>query len=134
MDRHPRDEDRYYICSDDEGVLLLSTDESVEHKRPVAHEPEWNPSRLWVLPHGRPKQENVSEPIRLEAGRHYYVEALMKEGKVLDNLAVTWQLPGEPPPENLAPPIPGAYLAVPDEWPKAATTPLVSGRKDLARP
>jgi hypothetical protein len=120
---------RFYLCSDDEGALFLSTSESPEQKRQIAHEPEWNQERLWTASHSRPKKDNVSEPIHLEAGRSYYIEALMKEGKGGDNLAVTWQMPGEPPPENLAPPIPGTFLAVPTEWTKAPTTPLASGSK-----
>ncbi|MBI2929489.1 MAG: protein kinase [Verrucomicrobia bacterium] len=108
---------RFYICSDDEGAFFLSTNESPEQKRQIAHEPTGygtgNAARLWTVSHSRPKQENISEPIHLEAGRRYYIEALMKEGAVRDNLAVTWQMPGEPPPENLSPPIPGTYLACP---------------------
>jgi len=61
-------------------------------------------------------QDHSSEVIHQEAGRHYYVEALMKEGENLDNLAVAWQMPDEPPPENYSPPSPGPYLAVPSEW------------------
>jgi hypothetical protein len=34
-------------------------------------------------------------------------------------------MPGEPPPENLAPPIPGTYLAVPVDWMRPSGTTVV---------
>ena len=43
-------------------------------------------------------------------GFRYYIEALQKEGAGGDNLAVTWQKPGDPAPVNGDPPIPGACL------------------------
>jgi hypothetical protein len=53
---------------------------------------------------------NISAPVRLEAGRKYYIEALMKAGYGSDNLGVAWQLPEGPPPVNGDPPIAGQYL------------------------
>jgi hypothetical protein len=107
---------RFYLSSNGEGVLFLSRNESPEHKRRIAHEPKKNASRLWTASANRPKKENISAPIFLEAGRHYYIEALMKEDTGRDCLAVTWQLPDEPVPQNLSPPIAGTYLATSDEW------------------
>ncbi|MBE7500477.1 MAG: protein kinase [Verrucomicrobiales bacterium] len=107
---------RFYLNSDDEGALFLSTDDSPGNAREVAHEPVWSPPRAWTAHDQRPNRENVSAPILLEAGRRYYVEALMKEGTGTENLAVAWQTPGELIPEHGASPIPGKYLAVPAEW------------------
>jgi hypothetical protein len=113
----PRSGDyRFFISADDESALFLSSDERPEAKRLIAREPSWNRDRLWQATHGRPRRENVSAPIRLEAGARYYVEALMKEGDGSDNLAVTWQMPGDPEPENHALPIIGEFLAVPTTW------------------
>jgi WD40 repeat protein/serine/threonine protein kinase/tetratricopeptide (TPR) repeat protein len=117
---------RFFICSDDEGALFLSTDHTPENKRQIAHEPFWSRDRLWQGAFARPRRENVSEPIRLEAGKRYYIEALMMEGAGSDNLAVTWQMPGEPEPANLAPSIPGTYLAVPEEWLNPSTNSIVA--------
>jgi hypothetical protein len=125
---------RFFICSNDEGAFLLSIDQSPEHKRRIAHEPGWNDARLWTATHSRPNHDNISETIHLEAGRPYFIEALTKAGEGWDNLGVAWQMPGEPPPENFAPPIPGTYLAVPAEWTTSHTSPLASGQKDPARP
>jgi hypothetical protein len=110
------DEYRFYLSSDDEGALFLSTDDSQANARLIAREPLWTASRDWTVRHGRPNQENVSRAIRLDGGRRYSVEALMKEGEGADSLAVTWRLSDEPEPGIGSPPIPGRYLAVPAEW------------------
>ncbi|HXG47502.1 MAG TPA: hypothetical protein VNO52_07755, partial [Methylomirabilota bacterium] len=49
--------------------------------------------------------------IPLVAGQMYYFEALMKEGGGGDNLAFTWQAPGDPIPASGSPELGGAYLA-----------------------
>ena len=54
---------------------------------------------------------NTVGPIHLEAGKRYYIEAVMKEGGGGDNLDVTWQIPGGPPVVFRQPPIPGEFLA-----------------------
>ncbi len=54
---------------------------------------------------------NMSASIPLEAGRKYYLEALMKEGTGGENLAVAWRKPGDLPLQNGDPPIPGAFLS-----------------------
>lgn len=67
---------------------------------------------------------NASAPVHLEAGRRYYVEALMKEGGGNDNLAVAWQVPGAAPLQNGDPPIPGTAL---EAWiePEVSLAPIV---------
>jgi hypothetical protein len=112
----------FYLNSDDQGALFLSTDGTPGNKRLIATEPVWSNSRYWLATARRSKQENISAPIRLTAGQRYYVEALMKEGAGSDNLAVTWRLPGGPAPVNLAPPIPGTYLAYPNSPEKRLST------------
>ncbi|MCH2294864.1 MAG: IPT/TIG domain-containing protein, partial [SAR324 cluster bacterium] len=58
------------------------------------------------------RNANQSEPVRLEKGKAYYIEALMKEGGGGDNLAVTWQMPGDPKPTNrTTKPISGTHLS-----------------------
>lgn len=100
----------FYVCADDEGALFLSPDDSPEQKRQIAWAPPWNSPRIWR----GGAASRVSSPIRLEAGKRYYVEALMSESIGRDdNLAVAWQMPGQPPPKNGDPPIPGTFLAYP---------------------
>ncbi len=111
----------FYLASDDQGALFLSTDENPANTVPIALEPTWSGPRSWIDSPSRPEPSNISAPIRLEAGRKYYVEALMKEGGGGDNLAVTWQKPGDPVPVNGDPPIPGEYLAT--YWPHPIPNP-----------
>ncbi|MEM9722582.1 MAG: sialate O-acetylesterase, partial [Bacteroidota bacterium] len=92
----------FWIASDDNGELWLSSDENPDNKRRIAHVPGWTQSRIWDK---YPEQQ--SEAVFLEQGKSYYVEALMKEGLGGDNLAVKWQQPDGT--EDT--PIPGAYLS-----------------------
>ena len=78
----------FWLASDDGGALFLSTDESPANKVEIATVPGWTTPRQWNR-----YREQESKPIRLESGRRYYVEALMKEQGGGDNLAVRWRLP-----------------------------------------
>ncbi|MBN9689793.1 MAG: lamin tail domain-containing protein [Verrucomicrobia bacterium] len=78
----------FWIASDDASELWLSTNEAVSNRRRIAGVIGWTPSRDWAREAGQ-----QSEPIFLNAGQSYYVEALMKEGGGGDNLAVRWLRP-----------------------------------------
>ncbi|HMC26800.1 MAG TPA: PA14 domain-containing protein, partial [Verrucomicrobiae bacterium] len=78
----------FWIASDDNGALYLSTDDQPGHKVQIATVNTWTSSREWTK---EPNQQ--SAPITLQAGQRYYIEALQKEGGGGDNLAVGWQLP-----------------------------------------
>lgn len=95
----------FYLASDDQAALYLSTDKDPANRRQIAFEPDRRLPRQWF---GGPSTNtsHISEPIPLQAGRVYYLEVLMKEGDGPDHLAVTWQQPGQPAPTNGAPPIP----------------------------
>ena len=97
----------FYLTSDDHSGLYLSTDESPENRRRIAYVDSWREPRKWVTW----KLETTSSPIRLEAGKRYYVETLYKEGTGNDYLGVNWLMPGLKPPERDTPGIPGEYLA-----------------------
>jgi hypothetical protein len=114
----------FYIASDDQGALYLSTDENPANKVQIAFEPTWSGPRMWVESPNGLEPSKISAPIRLESGRKYYVEALMKEGGGGDNLGVAWQKPGDPPLVNGDPPIPGEYLAT--YWPHPIPPPAVT--------
>lgn len=79
---------RFWIASDDNSTLFLSTDEDPANKMPIAGVPGWTNPREWSI-----YPEQMSGPVRLEGRRRYYLEALMVEGGGGDNLAVRWQLP-----------------------------------------
>ncbi|MSU62580.1 MAG: hypothetical protein EXS31_09310 [Pedosphaera sp.] len=102
----------FYISAGGQSALHLSTDDTPAKKVRIATEPVSSSPRDWVGTTRRnpARPENRSVPVRLEAGRRYYIEALMKDGTGADHLAVTWRLPGAPQPVNGDPPIPGLYL------------------------
>jgi hypothetical protein len=78
----------FWISSDDNSELWLSTDETPANKVRIAqlfgavNPRDWNAT-------GSQK----SAPIALVAGQRYYVEVLHKEGGGADHVAVGWQLP-----------------------------------------
>jgi hypothetical protein len=82
----------FYIASDDDSALYISTDDNPANKgaSPIATVNGWTNSREW-----KKYTNQTSAPVRLEAGKLYYLEALMKEGTGGDNLAVAWILPGQ---------------------------------------
>ncbi|MDX2248933.1 MAG: PKD domain-containing protein [Bacteroidia bacterium] len=78
----------FWISSDDEGALYLSTDEDSTNMSLIASVPDWTSSLEWDK---YPQQQSIAQ--NLIAGRKYYIEARMKEGGGGDNLAIGWQLP-----------------------------------------
>ncbi|MCF7668633.1 MAG: sulfatase-like hydrolase/transferase [Verrucomicrobia bacterium] len=110
----------FYICADDEAELYLSADETAQIFKRIAWENAWHRPRTWfsterrsVIDAGTPDERynNQSKPIHLVAGERYAVRALVKDGGGGDNLAVTWQVSGEPKPENGAAPITSEFLS-----------------------
>jgi len=91
----------FWIASDDNSTLFLSTDADPAHRRQIAYVASWTASREWT------KEANqMSAAIPLVAGQSYYIEALQCEGGGGDNLAVRWQLPGG----AIEEPIPGSRM------------------------
>jgi hypothetical protein len=92
---------RFWISSDDNGALYLSTDENPANVSLIAHVPGWTSSRQWDR-----YSEQASHLIPLVAGGRYYISALMKEHGGGDNLAVRWQRPDG----TIEEPIPAHYF------------------------
>jgi len=90
---HPQANGEYtfWIASDDGGELWLSDGPAPEGKRLVASVTEWTGAGEWDK---YPSQK--SAPVRLKAGGAYYIEALQKEGRGWDSLAVAWVAPNGP--------------------------------------
>jgi hypothetical protein len=79
----------FFIASDDQGELWLSSDEDPTHVKKIAWLGEWSGRREYTK---SPSQQ--SAPVELKAGRRYYIQALHKEGIGGDHLSVGWTLPG----------------------------------------
>ena len=79
----------FWIASDDNGELWLSSDNNPSNAQRISNVPGWASSREWSK---FPQQQ--SAPISLVEGQRYYIEAFQKEGGGGDNLAVAWQVPG----------------------------------------
>ncbi len=90
------------MAADDYAELWLSPSEEPSNKTRIVEMKRWTPSRVWDK-----YPEQRSKPIRLEAGKRYYVEALQMEATVDDCLAVGWQLPDG----TMERPIPGMRLS-----------------------
>jgi hypothetical protein len=91
----------FWIEADDQGELWLSGDDHPAGKRRIASCPGATNPLEW----GKHAAQR-SQPIPLQAGKRYYIEALHKESKGSDHVAVGWQLPGG----RQERPIPGAHL------------------------
>ncbi|HEY9171019.1 MAG TPA: PA14 domain-containing protein, partial [Verrucomicrobiae bacterium] len=91
----------FFIASDDDSELWLSTDGNPAHKRMIASVTGWTPPREWGW---YESQHSVAIP--LAAGTGYYIEALHKEGGGGDNLAVAWQRP-----DGTLEVIPGSFMS-----------------------
>ncbi len=91
----------FWIASDDNSELHLSTDASPGNLQLIASVPGWTSPRQWEK-----YASQQSSAVHLTQGQYYYVMALMKEGSGGDNLAVGWHIPGM----GLNRPIDGQYL------------------------
>src|SRR2546422_479435 len=102
----------FWIASDDNSTLFLSTTDQPANKQVIASVPGWTTSRQW----GKYAQQQ-SSAVSLIGGQRYYIEALMKEGGGGDNLAVRWQLPNatieEPIPASRMNPFTGVPTSPP---------------------
>src|SRR5262249_16198333 len=94
----------FFIASDDDGDLFLSTDDTPANKKLIAQEAGWSGNRRWNTVGGtstvadkRSDQFTASKwpgatgngaTIHLTAGNHYYIEAVHHEGGGGDNLGV----------------------------------------------
>jgi endoglucanase len=79
----------FWLASDDNGDLLLSTNDNPANARRIAFVDSWTNSREWSK---SPSQKSAA--INLIAGQKYYIEVLHKEASGGDNVAVAWQGPG----------------------------------------
>ncbi len=93
----------FWLCTDDQGELWLSSNDDPSNTSLVASIPSWASVDEWTK---FPSQK--SEPVPLVGGEKYYIMAIWKEGGGGDHCQVAWQGPGIPertiiPGSNLSP-------------------------------
>jgi hypothetical protein len=91
----------FYISSNEQSELWLSTDENPSNIRRIAYVESSTGFRSYF---GTLTQRSIS--IRLIKGARYYIESLHKEGTGADHLSVSWLMPNG----VLEGPIPGSRL------------------------
>ncbi|HOK76373.1 MAG TPA: immunoglobulin domain-containing protein [Verrucomicrobiota bacterium] len=104
---------RFFLYSDDSSRLYLSTDSDPKNAVLIAEETDC--CDVYQEP-GIANDDGVtyptSEPVHLEAGKRYYVEAIWKEGTGGDYCHVAWRNENDYTPANELSPIPSDYLGM----------------------
>jgi hypothetical protein len=80
----------FWLNTDDQGELWLSTDDDSSNMVLIAQESSWADLNAWG------SGEEQSDPISLIGGERYYIMALWKEAGGGDHCQVAWQGPGIP--------------------------------------
>ncbi|MHC4354174.1 MAG: PA14 domain-containing protein, partial [Planctomycetota bacterium] len=93
----------FWLATDDNGELWLSTDDDSSGIELIARIPGWSDVNQWTK-----FASQKSDPVPLVAGQRYYIVALWKEGGGGDHCNVAWEGPGIPtrttiPGGNLSP-------------------------------
>ncbi len=86
---------QFALSADDNAELYLSTDATAASKVLLTSQGAWNGYRGYVSGNGNPAPPRPA-PVRLVAGRSYYLEALFQEGGGGDHMSVAVQMPGGP--------------------------------------
>lgn len=114
----------FFINSDDASSLYLSTDADPANRKLIAQETGWSSPRRWVAANAGDAATKRSDkfegnewppaahsPIRLVAGKKYYIEALHTEGNGGDNVGATFIKAGAvDPAEGSAPALTGSVI------------------------
>ncbi|MCW1914010.1 PA14 domain-containing protein [Luteolibacter sp. GHJ8] len=79
----------FWLASDDDGELLISTDESPANLSKIASVNGYVNPEAWDA---QPSQQSAART--LVEGRRYYVEVRHRDGSFGDHVAVAWQGPG----------------------------------------
>lgn len=105
----------FFVVSDDQSDLFLSTDENPANKRLIAQETSWSNDLEWTVSGGgsnlgQKRSDQFVAPgstnkpfaggIDLTAGQRYYIEGVHNEGGGGDDFAVTYKLLADPAPET----------------------------------
>ena len=115
----------FFLASDDDSDLFLSTDSTPANKHLIAQETVWSNSRQWFTSGGgsvlASKRSDTfagttwptGNTISLTAGVQYYLEGVHHQGTGGDGFAVTFKFAGAPDPaDGSAPTLTGNLLGV----------------------
>src|SRR5262245_840995 len=106
----------FFVCSDDDSDLFLSTDDNPANKRLIAQETSWSNSLQWTSSGGgsslSQKRSDQFKPsgsatapfaggISLTGGNRYYIEGVQHEGGGGDNFAATFKLLADADPADM---------------------------------
>ncbi|UCF13915.1 MAG: hypothetical protein JSW59_10920 [Phycisphaerales bacterium] len=80
----------FWLNTDDQGELWLSTDDDPGSAKLIARESSWSALNAWGA------GEEKSRPVPLIGGQKYYIMAMWKEGGGGDHCQVAWQGPDVP--------------------------------------
>lgn len=133
----------FWISSDETSILYLSPDDRKFKKKEIArvgYGPEDRGVYLTEYNNWDAFPKQRSKPIRLEAGKEYFIEADHKQYHAVNHLQIAWQMPG-----GEREMIPGEYLSsfggdladrddddLPDDWEKQyGIDPEDKGGKDF---
>jgi len=114
----------FFVASDDDSDVFLSTDNNPANKVLIAQESGWGNAREWtnnaggsILSQKRSDQWTndlgvapYASGIALTAGNPYYIEAVHHQGIGGENVGVLAKLVTDPDPTNGTPPIPSSQL------------------------
>ncbi len=102
----------FFVCSDDDSDLFLSTDATPGNKHLIATETSWSDNRQWTASDGgssvsskRSDQFSATtwpggHTITLTNGGHYYIEGVHHQGGGGTDFSATFKLSTEPDPQN----------------------------------
>jgi hypothetical protein len=79
----------FWVYADDNGVVSLSTDSNPENRRKICS------SRVSGMNNYEKFPEQKSNPVHLEKGKVYYIEALFKAAGGGDYMGVAWEYEGQ---------------------------------------
>lgn len=100
----------FFVSSDDDSDLFISTDENPANKRLIAQETGWSNPRIWLntgdgSDNGggtvdTKRSDSNFGTLSLVANKKYYIEGVHHEGGGGDNFAATFKLASEEDPAN----------------------------------
>ncbi|HEX42404.1 MAG TPA: hypothetical protein ENN81_10155, partial [Phycisphaerales bacterium] len=98
----------FWLCTDDDGRLWLSTDESPDNATQICAIDGWCPANDFSSTGGSGGHTNMRSAARtLTAGQKYYIEAAVKEGGGGDHIYVHWDGPA---------PIGSSHVAIAEQY------------------